>query len=171
MRNLVAAGALALGVLLIALGFFAYPVAAFAADSGPVDLGGTFGSIAPILVDLLVIVIGAVVAWLANRLNAKWLLDIEASHREALHSAVQTAVGAAVTRFGPNLRINFGSEVANDIVRTVIGSVPDAVRYFGGLAAIEAWIVKAASAKLTELVGAPVSPTPSVSAATAPKAG
>jgi hypothetical protein len=84
------------------------PRLAFAADGTSASAAQTLGAaIEPYVVDLLGVVVAVVIGWLA-KLAGKYLgagaqaaiLAAEASHRDALHSALQTGADAIVAKLG-----------------------------------------------------------------------
>ncbi|MFC5393037.1 hypothetical protein [Bosea vestrisii] len=84
------------------------------------------------------VVIGAVVAtglsFLGARLYAWTGINIEARHREALHSAIMTGVNAALGKVADLIggrAIDVRSTAVAEALRYVGASVPDAIRYFG----------------------------------------
>lgn len=138
-------------LLIVALAGTAFPV--LAQDTTTVvDAGNLPAALAPLISDLFYMGAFALLAWLANKYRVKWLLDIEANHRDALHSALRTAVGSAAAKFGP-LTIDTHSTTAAYILNMVKSSVPDALKYFG---VSDDWLLKAANAKLSEISGVQV---------------
>lgn len=55
-------------------------------------------AITPHLVEILGLILTAVIGWAATKASAKWGLDIEAKHRDALHSALMTGARLALAR-------------------------------------------------------------------------
>lgn len=78
---------------------------------------------APYLMEAIAAVATACIAWAAAQARARWGLEIEARHREALHSAVMSGVRLALQRGGTN-----STGIVEDAVGYVRRSVPDAVR-------------------------------------------
>jgi len=117
------------------------------------NVGDIISQALPGIVETLTSLVMLAILWVAAIIHKKTGVDIEAqvrnieaSHRDALHSAVQTALGAAVSKFGlDKLNFNPGNPVASFIVGIVKSSVPEAVTALG---ATEAWILNAAQAKL-----------------------
>lgn len=122
---------------------------AFADASTTVDLNPLVNAVSQVVIDTVVAVLGIVGLWLSMELKKKWGIDIEASvrsieanHRDALHSAVETWTNAAITKFGGDLKFDVGNPALKFIVDGVNKSAPDAVKYLG---ATENWIVNKAA--------------------------
>ena len=79
-------------------------------------------ALAPYLLELLAAILTIIIGWLAALARARWGIEIEARHREALHSALMTGVRHALAR-GLQER-EAVAEATVDYVRT---SVPDAL--------------------------------------------
>lgn len=87
--------------------------------------GSIFAAISPHLIELFSAGVLALVAWLATTVKARWGIEIEARHREALHSAIMSGVRAALGRgMAPNLVMEYAVQYAK-------GSVPDAIKKLG----------------------------------------
>ena len=80
-------------------------------------------ALTPHLIELIAAIATIILGWLAAQARARWGIEIEARHREALHSALMTGVRHALAR-GLQGR-EAVSEAAVNYVRT---SVPDALR-------------------------------------------
>ena len=124
-------GSLALAFCIV-LGVFAMP--ALAQDSSTELRGGAiWATVAPYLFTTISAAVIAVLTWLAE-LFRRWTgIQIEAKHREALHSAAMTGVAAAFTKIGEKadtLTIDAKSEIIRDGVDWVFKSVPDALAHF-----------------------------------------
>jgi len=79
-------------------------------------------ALTPHLLEMIAAVATFILGWLANWARARWSIEIEARHREALHSALMTGVRHALAR---GLYDQDGvAKAAVDYVRT---SVPDAL--------------------------------------------
>ena len=85
-----------------------------------------------------------VLTWASMTLKAKWGIEIEARHREALHSAIMSGVARAMEG---GLTREMAIEAAVAYARQ---SVPDAIRY---LTAPDGILFDLARAKLQQLVG------------------
>ena len=80
-------------------------------------------AIAPHLLELIAAVATLIIGWLAAEARARWGIEIEARHREALHSALMTGVRHAISR-----GLQEREDVSQAAVAYVQTSVPDAVR-------------------------------------------
>ncbi|MDD2870101.1 hypothetical protein [Neomegalonema sp.] len=98
----------------------------------------------PILLQLLGLVIGGLLLSLSQLARRRWGIEIEAAHRDALHSALMSGVRAAVAR-GLN-----GQAATAAAVAYAGRSVPDALT---ALNPGEGVLVSIAEAKLTEASG------------------
>lgn len=105
----------------------------------------------PVLVDLLLTLILAVIAWLMRKLPERWRLDIEARHREALHKALDTGIGLAIDTMQKHPSIAAPDMAIGVVLDYVERSVPDALRK---LAPSRAHLEDMARAKLQQKVDA-----------------
>ena len=83
-----------------------------------------------IVLQVVVIVATIGIAWLTKTAKTKWGIDIEATHREALHSAVMTAARDIVARIGPADVVDPAKLVGplrDEWMAHVRRSVPDAI--------------------------------------------
>ena len=126
----------------VAIVLLAIPAAA--QDSAAADL---VAAVTPLLIDLLAIVLMAALTWAAAWGKRKFGIDIEAKHRDALHSALMTGARLAAARqlTGPG-----ALQLILDYVRK---SVPDAL---ATLAPSQAVLTDLADAKLQETLGTKV---------------
>lgn len=161
--------AAAAAVVLCSTVAFAQAAAGPASPAPDFNVGSFLQLILPGIADTVVTGVGLLGAWLAVELKAKWGVDveaqeraIEASHRDALHSAVSTGLWSTIHDLGLD-KVDFtpGSPFARLVVEAVNASVPEAVAALG---AGEKWILKAAAAHLALDGGAP---PPAVTAAPA----
>ncbi|PZU89088.1 MAG: hypothetical protein DI527_16270 [Chelatococcus sp.] len=140
---------LALAVCAAAPAAFGIPIAAFAqevATSTKVDVApivdGFFSYVSAALSAVVALAIGFISARLYS-----WLgINIEARHREALHSAIMTGANAALARVADLIggkAVDVKSTAVAEAVNYVLGAVPDAVKFFG-----------LTEAKLSEMVAA-----------------
>lgn len=100
-----------------------------------------------ILPPLLEIAAIALMAWLARvstYAKAKWGVEIEARHREALHSAIMSGIRAAVAK---GLT---GQQAIDAAVDHAAASVPDAISALNPASQV---MVNIATAKLKEVLG------------------
>jgi hypothetical protein len=77
-----------------------------------------------------------VAAWFVKRLadaaQQRTGIEVEAKHREALHSALETALNVGLQKLSQRGRAAYGaSAFLGDSLDYVHRSVPDAVRHFG----------------------------------------
>lgn len=80
----------------------------------------------PLLLQLIAVVVGLVLARVAAVAKDRWGIEIEARHREALHSAIMTGAAAALAR---GLR---GEAAVQSAIDHALGrGSPDAIDYFG----------------------------------------
>lgn len=105
----------------------------------------------PVLVDLLLTLILAIIAWLMRKLPERWRLDIEARHREALHRALDTGIGLAIDTMQKHPTIAAPDMAIGTVLDYVERSVPDALRK---LAPSRAHLENMARAKLQQRVDA-----------------
>lgn len=87
--------------------------------------------IQPILVDLLLTLILAVLAWFLRLLPERFRVDIEAKHRAALHSAIDTGVGLLIDTMQKHPTIAAPDMAIGTVLDYVERSVPDAIRRLG----------------------------------------
>lgn len=109
--------------------FLLTPMFAQASD-GSAPSGGLLDSLRPVLSIIADILIGAVIAWAAARYRAATGRDIEARHREALHSALSTGVGIAIKRLGADPSALHHSRAVDIVIDWTRQGAGDAVRYF-----------------------------------------
>lgn len=108
---------------------------------------GLVAAVTPLLIDLLAIVLMAALTWAAAWGKRKFGIDIEAKHRDALHSALMTGARLAAARqlTGPG-----ALQLIMDYVRK---SVPDAL---AALAPSQAVLTDLADAKLQDALDTPL---------------
>ena len=85
------------------------------------DIDALLAALAPHLLELIAVVATAIIGWLAAQAKARWGLEIEARHREALHSALMTGVKHALSE-----GVQGRTAIAKSAVDYVYTSVPDA---------------------------------------------
>lgn len=90
--------------------------------------------IAPLAVTVLSGVASAVLTLGYRWLSTKWGLDIEKSHRAALHSALNSGINRAIEsvrdRLGPHAQITVDNPFKKIALEYVLNSVPDAIAQF-----------------------------------------
>ena len=87
--------------------------------------------IQPILVELLLTLILAVLAWFLRLLPERFRVDIEAKHRAALHSAIDTGVGLLIDTMQKHPTIAAPDMAIGVVLDYVERSVPEAIRKLG----------------------------------------
>ena len=105
----------------------------------------------PIIVDLLLMLVLAIAGWALSFLPARFRLDIEARHRDALHKALDTGVGLAIDTLQKHPTIAAPDMAIGAVLDYVDRSVPDALRK---LAPSRAQLEDMARAKLQQQVDA-----------------
>jgi hypothetical protein len=96
-------------------------------------------TILPYLMEILSLVLTAIIGWAAAAVKKKWGIEIEASQREALHSALLTGSQLAIQH-------KLTGKAAVDLVLSYIKqSVPGAI---SGLGATDEVLTSMAKAKL-----------------------
>lgn len=103
--------------------------------------------IQPIIVDYAAWVILALVGWFMRRLPEQWRINIEAKHREALHSALNTGVGLVIDSLQKSNAVAIPELAVNKVLSYVRNSVPDAIRK---LAPTQEQLEMMARSKITE---------------------
>ncbi|WP_423209090.1 hypothetical protein E2976_17745 [Paracoccus yeei] len=100
-------------------------------------------AVVPQLLEIVALILAAMLAWASAKAKAKWGIDIEARHRDALHSAIMTGVRLALAKGmdGPSV-----VTAALDHARL---SVPDAINALGAGKTV---LVNLAEAKMQEAV-------------------
>jgi hypothetical protein len=84
----------------------------------------------PIISNALAVIVMAAIGWLATTVQRKFNIEIEASYRNSLHSAVMSGVNAALSRIGgraSELPASLKVEVVDQAVAYAQKSVPDAI--------------------------------------------
>src|ERR1035437_8470737 len=140
-------------ILLAGVAVLVFAAPAVAQTSGSTDVLKIIeNGLLPAIAEIMVTVLGLVGLYLAKLLRDKTGIDIEAqvrsieaNHREALHSAITTALGSAVAKYGPSLDVSNSSPAGQLIISSVKASVPEAVSALG---ATDSWIATAAESKL-----------------------
>lgn len=127
------------GSRLLAYALIALMVVPLPAAAGAID---TFiAAASPGIIDLIGLALTGIIGWAAAKARAKWGVDIEARHREALQSALLNGARLALDR-------QLTGKAAIDLVLTFIrASVPDAI---GNLKATPEVLTDLARAKLEQ---------------------
>ncbi len=97
----------------------------------------------PVLLQLIGAALGAALLWLSRVAKERWGIEVEARHREALHSALFSGVRAALAR-GLN-----GQAAIEAAVAYAARSVPDALAKLGPSSEV---LSDLASSKLLEVI-------------------
>ena len=88
-------------------------------------------AVQPVIVDLLLTLILGLIAWFMRLLPERWRMDIEARHREALHSALNTGVGMVIDIAQKHPAVLAPDLAASRVIDYVQRSVPDAIKRLG----------------------------------------
>lgn len=122
-------------------------------------------SITPALADALLSIaslgITAALAVVVPVLRQRWGIEIEARHRDALHSALMTGIASALGR-----GLTGQGAVTAALMHVRAGGAPDAVKYFG---LADAALERMAMAKLQELMPSPAGRAPRPPLAVGPR--
>jgi hypothetical protein len=122
-------------VLAIVLTSLSAIVPALAQDNSTtqVHAGSVWALVAPYLFTAVSAGVVAVLGWL-TALFKQWTgIQIEARHREALHSAAMTGVAAAFNKIGQRadtITLDVRTALVKEGVEWMLKSVPDALKYF-----------------------------------------
>lgn len=114
--------------------------------------------VSEVLLPFLGLVVTAAIAWAVARFTAWTGIQIEARHREALHSALMTGVRMMLEKFGPAATER---QVVNGAIDYAHRSVPDAIKKLDPPSDV---LASLATSKLEAAKAAPVSlgaPAPS----------
>lgn len=134
------------------LALFVVSLPAQAANTPPASVGSLVAVLAPSIEAVASAVILALIGWIGAAVQRYLGIRIEASHREALHSAAMTGVRqalVAIEREAKTVPFDLHNELMNKAVQWMIGSVPDAIAFFG---LDDDQLEKLAQSKLTELM-------------------
>lgn len=99
-----------------------------------VAVEGIYSVLQPYLLAVVSVVATAIVGWLAELLRRKFNLDIDASHRDALQTALTNGAGLLLGKIGgaaSGRKLDLKSVVLAEAVNYVLQAVPDAIRHFG----------------------------------------
>lgn len=114
--------------------FMTVPMLAHAASASTINLGGLWDSLRPFISAAVEGVIAAVIGWIGLRVH-KWTgINMEARHREALHSAATTGANLAYSRLGGlagGITADVRSAAIAEAYSWIVRSVPDALVYLG----------------------------------------
>jgi hypothetical protein len=125
---------------------------------------GLYDIIAPYIFMLVSAAVVGLLTWLTNIIKQWTGIQIEARHREALHSAMMTGVAAALARGrikASEVTVDVKSQIVKEAVEWAYTSVPDALEALGvGPKAL----AELAESKIALLAEAPVGVTASAPA-------
>ncbi len=107
-------------------------------------LAELYSAVLPTLLQLIGSILGLLLIRAANLASSRWGIEIEARHREALHSAIMSGIQAALMR-GVK-----GEAAVTAALQHARASVPDALR---ALRPDEAVLTAIAKAKLQQALG------------------
>ena len=149
-----------LGLAIAALALaVAFASAAAAASGTTVSVEPFYAVLAPYLQALADAVIFALIGWVATIVQRWTGIQIEARHREALHSAAMTGVTKAIARVGGSVN-GMSLDVRSDVVASAIewieASVPDAIAALG---VTPEKVAALATAKLGQLIASAPAPS------------
>jgi hypothetical protein len=117
----------------LAAAFFVL-VAAPAFAQTDVAVESLYNVLQPYLLAVVSVIATAIVGWLAELLRRKFNLDIDASHREALQTALTNGAGLLIGIAGSAVagkKLDLKSAALAEAVNYVLQAVPDAIRHFG----------------------------------------
>ncbi|WP_339113250.1 hypothetical protein [Thioclava sp. GXIMD2076] len=107
-------------------------------------------TVAPYIMQLIALIVTGIVAWVAAEAKKRFGVEIEAKHREALHSALMTGAQLALARLGPMASQEALSQITLDYAKR---SAPDAIDSFS---LSEEFLREMAGAKLFSSARAPL---------------
>ncbi len=144
----------------IVLGAVAAP--AFAQEATTqVHAGSVWALVAPYLFTAVSAAVVAILGWLADMFRRWTGIQIEARHREALHSAAMTGVAAAFSKVGQRadtITLDVRTALVKEGVEWMLKSVPDALKYFNLSPQTVATLVEAKLNLLLEAKAQPAAP-------------
>ena len=98
-----------------------------------VSLTPVWDAVQPVVVTVAATATTAIVGWLLAELKAKWNIDVDQAHRDALQTALTNAAGFvwAKTRATVPDHFDVKSPLVAEGIRYVIASAPGALAHFG----------------------------------------
>lgn len=106
-----------------------------AAEAATIDIGQAFtGSVVDAVNGAIAALITALVGWVAMTVKAKFNIDIEAKHREALTAFLNRQASSLVAKGAvqvQGLKINVSSDAVAVAANTALAAIPDALKFFG----------------------------------------
>lgn len=118
----------------VAACFALVAMAAVASAQTPSTGSAIFEIVRPFLVEIASVVISGAVLWLVGTVKAKFNIEIEARHRDALQAALTNAAGLVINRAGGMagaLSLPTRNPLIVEGVDYVVKSAPDALKHFG----------------------------------------
>ena len=118
---------------LICLALVASVDLAIAQEAAKIEIGGLYATIRPYLADLVGLAVLAVIGVATKFIKEKFGIDIEAKHREALHSAAVTGLNTALSKFdikAAGVTIEVKNRLIAEAANYAIKAVPDAIKFF-----------------------------------------
>lgn len=82
----------------------------------------------PAITAVAMTIITGLLAWVSAWLNARFKIEIEARHREALHSALETGVVRVIDRLIASPAVSYADANISDALEYAERSVPDAIK-------------------------------------------
>lgn len=131
-RFFLSLGAIACTIALAAI--MIAPAAPALAAETTISLSTFLDPIKPLLIEIVTVVVGAIVGVIAAKVNKLTGLNIEAKHREVLHSALMNGAlkGVSyVSKLSADTKIDVRSAILAEGLQYVAQAAPEAIRYFG----------------------------------------
>lgn len=82
----------------------------------------------PAFTALVMTVVTGLLTWVSVWLKARFQIEIEARHREALHSALETGVTRVLDKLATLPQVREADAAIREVVVYAQGSVPDAIK-------------------------------------------
>lgn len=118
-----------------AAGFVVIVLAPGFAFAATIDVGQAFsGGIVEAVNGMIAGLITALVGWVLMTVKAKFNIDIEAKHREALTAFLQRQASSLVARGAvkvQGLKVEVASDAVAVAANTALAAIPDALKFFG----------------------------------------
>lgn len=86
--------------------------------------------LAPLVADYIGFLLLAALGFFMRHLPAKWRLEVEQKHRDALHKALETGVNLAIDTLQLHPAVATHDKAIAVVIDYVKGSVPDALKRF-----------------------------------------
>lgn len=106
---------------------------AIAQEAAKIEIGGLYAVVRPYIADLLGLAILAAIGFATKFIKDKFGIDIEARHREALHSAAVTGLNTALSKFdvkAAGITVEVKNRLIAEAANYAIKAVPDAIKFF-----------------------------------------